>query len=177
MSAFWSPALRWLERYFEESICAVLAIGLSALIFTQVVMRYAFDSPLTWIDEISIYCMIWMVYIGASLAVRERAHIRVFSLLFVLPRRWASVLLVASDAIWLAFNLLMIWEGSVLVQSMWRQPFTSPALGIPQKWPYLAVAVGFALMTLRLGQIYFHWIFRHRSPFATGPLDEAASIH
>ena len=41
-------ALRWLERHAEEAIAGVALCALSSLMFLQVVMRYAFRSPLSW---------------------------------------------------------------------------------------------------------------------------------
>ena len=138
----------------EEVVAGILLCVMSALIFLQVIMRYVFAAPLTWIDEIAIYCMVWLVYLGASVAVRDRAHIRMLSAVELLPARFARSAVVLSDVIWLVFNLVMVWQGLVLVHSMWVQPYTSAALGIPQKWPYLAIPVGFALMSLRLILLY-----------------------
>jgi len=162
------PALRRLaralDRHFEEGVCAVLVTLLAGLVFLQVVMRYVFRAPLSWTDEGAIYCMVWFVYIAAALAVRERAHIRVYNVVFALPAPLSTVLFVLSDAAWLAFNLIFMWVAVDLLQTMWARPFSSVVLGIPQKWPYLVLPIGFALMTLRLAQIYWRWLRHGESP-------------
>jgi len=163
MSRVLARSLTLLERNFEEIICACLLLVMGALVFLQVIMRYVFSDPLSWSDEIAIYCMVWSVYIGGSLAVRERVHIRVLNgiLAFRGPVRLALVIF--SDALWAAANILLVWQGMVLELSFWEQPYISPALGIDQKWPYLIVPLGFALMTLRLGQIYYRWLVHGNS--------------
>ncbi|MSP68385.1 MAG: TRAP transporter small permease subunit, partial [Alphaproteobacteria bacterium] len=54
----------------------------------------------------------------------------------------------------------LVYQGYRLVEFMWAKPFVSPALGISQKWPYLIIPLAFALMTVRLAQIYWQY-FRH----------------
>lgn len=156
--------LELIDRYFEEVFAVILLAIMATLVFLQVVMRYLFANPLSWTDEIAIYCMVWLVYIGASLGVRECAHIRVLQVLFLLPCRLGVALLMISDAIWLGLNGLMIWQGVVLDLSMWERTYLSPALGLPQKWPYLIVPLGFLLMSLRLLQLYGRWLRRGGSP-------------
>ena len=57
--------------------------------------------------------------------------------------------------------------------SLWEMRFESPALGIDQKWPYMCIAVGFGLMTLRLAQVYYLWI-RHGVPLIPDTVDADA---
>ena len=57
-----------------------------------------------------------------------------------------------------------MYPQSVLLDlSMWELRFESPVLGISQKWPYLCLVFGFALMSLRIIQVYYRWI-RHGVP-------------
>ena len=139
---------------------------LSTLMFAQVVMRYVFRSPMSWSDEVATYCMIGLVYFGAAFAVRERAHIRVLAAFWLLPPGAATGVAVAADALWFAFNTVMVWQGAALVHSFIAQPFYSPALEINLLWPYLAIPVGYALMCLRMVQSYVVWHRRGIAPFA-----------
>lgn len=155
--------IRWLERHLEESIAGVCLTIMSVLVFYQVVMRYAFHRPTSWSDEIAIYAMLWGVYLSASWCVRERTHIRVMNFIELFPRKVQTVLTVLSDSIWFLFAIFMTWQGILLDLSLWESRFESPALKIDQKWPYLCIAVGFAMMVLRLIQVYYLWI-RHGVP-------------
>ena len=64
-----------LERRFEEAIAGVCVMIMCAMVFLHVVLRYVFNEPLSWSDEIAQYMMLWSVYLSVSWAVRERAHI------------------------------------------------------------------------------------------------------
>jgi TRAP-type C4-dicarboxylate transport system permease small subunit len=162
----WPGVLAWLERHAEEAVAGACLCGLSTLVFAQVIMRYAFRSPLSWSDEISTWCMVGLVYFGAAFAVRERAHIRVLVAIVALPRRAGLALGLLADALWLAFNLVMVWQSSLLVASFAAQPFYSAALEINLLWPHLVVPLGFVLMCARMAQIYVRWARGGKHPFA-----------
>lgn len=155
---------RLFERYFEEFVCAVLLSAMTFFVVLQIVMRSVFQHPFAWSDEAALYCMVWVTYFGAALAVRERAHIRMLSIILLPPRRFSYALVVLSDLIWVAFNVLMVWQGVLLVESFWRQPTISAALGINQKWPYMIIPLGFGLMTVRIVHVYYRWIQYGDSP-------------
>jgi C4-dicarboxylate transporter DctQ subunit len=152
-------AVLWLERHFEEAFAGLALVLMSTLVFCQVVARYVFNKSFSWTDEIAVYCLIWFIYVSASWAVRERAHIRVMSFIEIMPRALSRWLIYLSDAIWLAFAVFLTWQGILLNESLWKRSYVSPALGIEQKWPYLIVAVGFGMMVLRLVQLYVRHIW------------------
>ena len=160
--------LKFLDKHFEEVIAGFGLLVMSTMVFAQVVMRYAFKAPMSWSDEIAVYCMLWSVYLSASWAVRERAHIRVLNLIMIFPKPLSLWLVYVSDAIWFLVSAFICWQGVLLHLSLWERPYHSPVLAIDQKWPYLVVAVGFALMTLRLAQVYYRW-FKHGEPLFPEP--------
>ncbi|MDR0379830.1 MAG: TRAP transporter small permease [Candidatus Accumulibacter sp.] len=63
---------------------AVIAICLSCMsvfVFSNVVLRYLFNSGITWAEEASRYLFIWLIFLGAIVASRENAHLGVDSLI------------------------------------------------------------------------------------------------
>lgn len=162
---------RFLESRTEEVIAGICVTVMTVLVFFQVVMRYVFEAPTSWSDEIAVYAMLWSVYLSTSWAVRERAHIRVMNLINLFPGVMSTALTVASDLIWFAFAIFLTWQSVLLQISLWELPFESPVLGIAQKWPYLCLVVGFGLMTLRLIQVYYRWI-KYGEPLLHRPEEE-----
>lgn len=150
--------LQHLDRHFEEWLAGITLLVMSALVFAQVVMRYLFTAPMSWSDEIAVYCMVWSVYLAGSWAVRERTHIRVLNFIRLFPRKVQLVLVAISELIWLCCNVFIFYQGILLDISMWEQHYVSPVLNIDQKWPYLIIAVGFGLMIFRQFQLYYLWI-------------------
>ena len=168
--------LRFLDRHFEEVIAGIGLVIMSTMVFAQVVMRYLFQAPMSWSDEIAVYCMLWSVYLSASWAVRERAHIRVLNLIQLFPKPLSNWLIYLSDFIWLVASVVICWQGVLLHLSLWERRYESPVLAIDQKWPYLVVAVGFGLMTLRLLQIYVRH-FRYGEPLLHQHEEDTAEYH
>lgn len=165
----------FLERHTEEVIAGVCVCVMTILVFLQVVMRYVFNAPMSWSDEIAVYAMLWSVYLSTSWAVRERAHIRVMNLVQLFPGKMSVAMTVLSDLIWFAFAIFLTYQSLLLHLSMWTLPFESPVLGIAQKWPYLCLVFGFGLMTFRLVQLYYRWI-RFGEPLLE-PRDGEVAIH
>jgi TRAP-type C4-dicarboxylate transport system permease small subunit len=162
-----------IERHLEEFLAGICVLIMTVLVFFQVVMRYVFNQPTSWSDEIAVYAMLWSVYLSVSWAVRERAHIRVMNFINLFPKIVAQALTVLSDLIWFVFGAFLTWQSVLLELSFWENSYESPSLGIDQKWPYLCLVFGFALMTLRIAQIYYRW-WRYDEPILT-PRNESGS--
>lgn len=155
--------LRFLDRHFEEAIACFCLVLVACLVFIQVILRYGFGMALTWTEELCGFAMAWGVYMGASLAVRERFHVRIMAGVVALPRMLAVPLIIFSDLIWLAFNAFMIVVGFEYLAVLRLRTSTSPSLGIDSLWPESIVVIGYVLMTFRLLQIYWRWLRSDRS--------------
>ncbi|MCY4304451.1 MAG: TRAP transporter small permease [Aestuariivita sp.] len=155
--------LKWLERYFEELICCVCISIIAIAVFSQVVARYIFEIALHWTEETAAICMVWAVYMGASLCVRERFHIRIMIAVQALPIRFGKIIIITADLFWAFFCLLMIRVGWDYLFVFWRFTETSPSLGINQFYPQTILVIGYILILLRLIQTYFLWHRNGRS--------------
>ena len=148
---------KFLERRLEEVIAGTCVMIMCGMVFLHVVLRYLFNTPISWSDEIAQYMMVWSVYLSVSWAVRERAHIRVMNFINLFPKSVQVGLTILSDFIWFLLGVFLTWQSILLEISFWENSYESPALGIDQKWPYLCLVFGFGLMTLRIIQIYYRW--------------------
>lgn len=66
----------------------VLIVALSVmvgLVFGNVVLRYLFDTGLPFAEELSRYLFVWITFLGAVVATRERLHIGLRGLIERLP--------------------------------------------------------------------------------------------
>lgn len=125
----------------------LILIGVFSLVmvtstFLQVIFRYALDHPLSWSEELSRYCFIWIVYLGAALAVKHGAHIGVDYLYKVLPDTLKNVVFVVTNLLILAFAGTVFYESVPVIGINLSQH--SPAIGIPMGLVYLAIPTGFA---------------------------------
>lgn len=96
----------------EAVLAGLLAAITFALLLLNVVTRAA-GSPLIWVDELAIYAMIWMAFMGTSLAIRHRGHIAVTLLSDGLRPRGRLVAVAIIDALLLAFMavfVVLVWN-------------------------------------------------------------------
>ena len=150
--------IKWLERHFEELICCSCLVVISFCVFSQVIARYLFHKGIHWTEEVAAMSMVWAVYMGAALCVRERFHIRIVVGVAFLPLRMGKVVIYISDLFWAFFSLFMIKVGIDYLAVAWKFTSLSPSLGINEFYPQTILVIGYSLMLIRLMQTYFHWI-------------------
>lgn len=148
----------WIEQHFEEVICCSCIVVIAVSVFSQVIARYVFSTALHWTEEVASICMVWAVYMGAALCVRERFHIRILVAVHALPERFGRFVIYVADFLWAFFCLFMLRVGWDYLAVLWKFPAHSPSLGINQFYPQSILIIGYALILIRLIQSYVIWI-------------------
>ena len=143
--------LKFIDEQLEKWFLIVSLIVMVLVTFMQIVLRW-FNAATVWAEEFSRYVMLSQVWVGASYAVHEDAHIRITALIGKLSggRRRGMDLVVLT--LWLLFALWLTVEGCVLVGKIAAMGQVSSAMRIPMTIPYASVPIGGALMTIRLVQ-------------------------
>ncbi|MFK7860078.1 MAG: TRAP transporter small permease [Granulosicoccus sp.] len=137
-----------LERTAVGVLMSVAVIVLAA----DIAGRTLFNLSISWAAELTRYSIVWMVMIGASITARTGAHISIDALSEVLPERVSIVVIRAGSAIAALTCAAMAWYSTSLVMQMTQFGQRSPALEWPMWVVYLAMPVGFGLMSLRFVQ-------------------------
>ena len=140
-------ALAAFDRYLGTSIeyiAAAIVLAEILVLFSGVVSRYVFHTPIVWSDELASTLFLWLSMLGAVVALRRGAHMRMTAIVSKLsPERQAHVEmfgLVAS----LAFLSLFLWPSWEYAQD--EAMITMPALEISRLWHAVAIPLGCALM-------------------------------
>lgn len=94
--------------WMEIRLAATLAAVITLLILLNVVTR-SVGSALFWVDELAIYAMAWMTFLGASAAVHYGNPVAITLLTDALSERAAYLVTKLVDLILLVVSLLMIW--------------------------------------------------------------------
>lgn len=135
----------------------MLSLGImSIIVFINVVLRYLFESGISWSVELSQILFLLLVFFGAIQAYKENTHIHVDVLISKVPVIWQKVLAVVSNLI-ILYILYVLFKGSVqLVEE--NTVMTTPILGIPQSYIYamgviLSVLIGI-LTIIKTVQIF-----------------------
>jgi len=125
----------------------VLVMVLTVII--AVIMRYFLKSPLVWGDELAKYSLVYMTFIGASVALRDKGIAAMELLVEKLPlnsRKISAIIVYIMEVVLLAFlfynSIMLLNENSVQNQ-------ISPALQIPMSLIYLSLPIGMGLMVIQ----------------------------
>jgi TRAP-type C4-dicarboxylate transport system permease small subunit len=138
----------------EEYVAIGLLCLMSAMVFVQVALRFLLGLGFSWLDEISRILFIWVVYLGAVVAMHRGLHIRVEAGLSVLPARWRRSAAILGDLVLFIFCMLMAWHGIELVLSTTELSFRLPATNMSMFYPYLIMPISFLLQSVRLAGRY-----------------------
>ncbi|WP_374663584.1 TRAP transporter small permease [Ramlibacter sp.] len=141
-------AIDWFFKGLEFLVVACL-VAMVFMVFGNVVLRYGFNSGILISEEMSRYCFIWLTYIGAMIAMRERGHLGVDTLVKHLPRVGKQACLFLSESLMLFVNVLFL-VGTWKMHGL-QVTNVSPVVGISMIWVYgigYVVAVVMALFNL-----------------------------
>ena len=149
-----SDFLKTLDRNAERWALLVFYVMLVATMFIEVIRREVFSYSSIWGEEIVRYSFIYLAWIGAASAVRERGHIRIDVLMQYVGRRARALLYILGDAVMFAVALVAVYWSfeTALVSAKFGS--VSHGLRVSMVWFLMAVPIGFALVMFRLVQSF-----------------------
>lgn len=127
-----------------EVVAALIVVVEIAVLFSGVVSRYVFHSPLVWSDELASILFLWLSMLGAVVALRRGEHMRMTALVSgrsPATRAWLELLAIAASLAFLALILVPALEYAAEERFI-----VTPALEISNGWRAAAIPVGTALM-------------------------------
>ncbi len=162
----------WIPRFMRYLMVAA-AVPLVLLVFAQVWLRYVFQLPLLWVEEVAITPAFWMYMTGAAYAAYDRSHIRVgvVDIAIKNARRRLKVKFVASVVTLGLAMLFLVWGFNFFMQDLRFGPQTATL-----RYPLVYARSSFFLSAGILGGLYFivetldlaRQLFWHKPPLATG---------
>jgi len=129
----------------------------------DVVRREALAYSSIWGEEVVRYSFIYLAWIGAASAVRERAHIRIDVIMHYLGPRMKALLYMLGDLVMLAVALVALYWSFETVTVSWKFGSVSHGLRVSMVWFLLAVPIGFTLVIARLIQSFIHDVISLRT--------------
>lgn len=145
-------AVKWLDENGERVMLLFLYSFIVLVIALEVIRRFVLMYSSVWGEETARYAFIYLVWIGAAVAVRDRAHIRIDVITHLLPPRGQALIYLLGDLLTVALACLAIYWSLDPVLVSWKYGNVTDGLRIVRVWFLLAVPFGFTLMLLRLGQ-------------------------
>jgi TRAP-type C4-dicarboxylate transport system permease small subunit len=127
--------------------------------FVNVVGRYVVGRTFISADEVQIYIMVYIAFLGAAVATWRRLHLRMDVLVHRLPRRAQAALGVVELALIVVLAAVVLYVSSGYVKQMAGLDARSQNAGIPMWIPHSAIVIGFGLIAV-LALLQFVQSFR-----------------
>ncbi|MFC3282168.1 TRAP transporter small permease [Litchfieldella rifensis] len=138
---------QWVEKTLNLTMVLAL-VSMIVLVFTNVVLRYGFNSGISVSVELSRFLFVWVTFLGAVTALLRHEHLSVTTLAERLPRPAQAVLRRLVTLVMLGCCLMLL-KGSY-EQTLLNWSNLSPISGIPVGVFYLAGLMAGVLMSVIL---------------------------
>jgi len=135
----------------NESIKYILNLLLFVMVmvvFAQVLIRYMFDHPLAWSEELARYLLVWITFLGAAYAMSKQAHVGVEVFVKLFPVYIQKGMLLLATFISLFFFSVLIYQGYLFTLRTMAQ--TSPVLHLPMGGVYSIIPISGLLLIINL---------------------------
>jgi TRAP-type C4-dicarboxylate transport system permease small subunit len=123
-----------------EQVVNRVAIIFFAIIFSvmllQIFFRYVLNSPLVWTEELCRYLFIWICFLGWTMALRRKSHIRISFFLERLPRSLQKIITLVFQGLIVVFLIQLMRYGI----AMTARSFSVPTITLFFSWAYVYVA-------------------------------------
>ena len=165
-------ALVWADRalrFVEEGLIALLLAVAALVVFYDVSARFLVSNSLSWGPEFVRYSIIWMVFLGGSVAARSGIHISIDALSSVLPVRLGIWLVAVVMLISSGFCAYLTWLALDFVEQSARFGQRTSAMRIPLWWVVMAIPIGCGLMTLRFAERGCYLLLTRKQERPGGP--------
>lgn len=148
-TTLWADLEENAERYFMLA-CYLFCC---AVIIHDVGRRFLLNYSAAWSQETAQYAFIYLGWIGAAFAVKERAHIRFDILVNAIPVRARGVIYALAELATIAFAVIALRYTSETLHSLWQFGAATPVLRVSKIWAEAAVTIGFVLIIWRSLQL------------------------
>jgi len=158
----------------EEGLIALLLAAMTLLTFVLVILRYCFNSGLSWGLEATEYMFGWLIFIGIAYGVKVGSHIGVDVVVRRLSPGMQRVVGMLAVALALLYAALMCYGGYIYVDKMHLLGVEAEEIPVPRWILLIIVPIGMAMMAFRVAQN--GWAILHGKAAGLKLADEAGEM-
>jgi TRAP-type C4-dicarboxylate transport system permease small subunit len=103
--------VKWGTGKLVDLVIIAFFIIISLTGFGQIIMRWVFNNPLVWAEELIRLMYVWICYLGWTLATRNKSHIRITGIIERFPPQGKKLIETLNSLLVIMFSLFMIWFG------------------------------------------------------------------
>lgn len=141
----------------KKTIAVVLSVVIVLLMVLEVITRYVFGEPFFGLEELTLISVMWLYMIGASMASRERSHLKADIVQFIVRNDRALRVITALATLIALVMAVMIAQWSFdLMAWGYRKQQTTPVFAIPWVFSQSSLFFGSLAFVLYLARDLFH---------------------
>lgn len=130
---------------FLANICLAAMMFLVCL---NVILRYVFGRPLYWGDEVMIYLMILMVFLGFGYMLIENRHVRMTAIMERLSVRTQNIMWVIISLLGIGYFIFLLLAGLYITVDSFQIGFISTITGWPIGPWQVVMCIGLAILLM-----------------------------
>lgn len=129
------------------------------LVNANVIMRYFFNNPIHWSEEVVTSLFVWTVFIGSSYAYRKHSHLGVDIVINMMPQKMKQVVKAIMSVVeFLVLLMLTVVSSQYVYHLIFSRSgkikiMMTDLLRVPKWWTGIAVPIGFGLSAIY--SVYF----------------------
>ncbi len=120
----------------------------------EVIMRYVFNRPTLWVNEMNEYLLLTVVALGGGYVLLHRGHVNVDVFYGAVTERGRAVLDLLTAPLFFLFMAVFLWQTWEAAAESWKFAERSTMAGIPT-WPVRLVMVAGGCLLLLQGLAKF----------------------
>ena len=142
----------WLE-IVDKALLRLAIVAFITLAFLQIFTRYVTEEPLQWTEEVAVFVLMWMTYVGAWILIRSDSHVRLELIEVLFPAPVVRAINILWQLVILATLIIVIYAGIELVPQLSYDK--TPALQISYSYVFAIIPISAFIMALySIGRIY-----------------------
>ena len=136
---------------YSGYLASALFISIGFIISYEVIMRYVFNSPTVWVNEISRFFQIWATYLALTYTFHKNDFIRITVLYDKVGENGKRILDLISAIFILIFSSFVLYYGWLIAYDPLKVGRTSSTiLDVPSFLTELAIPLCFGFLVLRV---------------------------
>lgn len=144
------PSILKIWANLDLIIAGIAVTILIAVTFVGIIMRYIFGSPFAWLEEITSFCFLWSVLLGACAAFRTGSHVSIEIIVDRLPKVSQRIMKVVIAVITGALLIYLTYQGVIYVGTVSAAKRMTGLVRIPYSLIYGIMPVTSFLMLINM---------------------------
>jgi len=131
-------------------IAAILLVGMTFLVGTDITLRYVFYRPLGWVKEVSEYILVFLGFLVAAWILKDDGHVKMDLVLNNVSPRVQTMMNIITSLISIIVVFIIAWFSLRVILQFYQTKLVTPSVLEPQKWVLMTpIFVGSLLLAIQ----------------------------